>query len=181
MERSDWEYVAYVSADGYHVGFLMSGGGGGANAQFYGMTLRNCETAVEVEQTNPFGMEFAKCTFEGLKYGFHLGARFSAGIMLNDCDVAADQALYSEGTGCFITQNSRIKHGNITVDGGVLTMTASKIEDAATQITLGKNVRGASLVGNTFAKNPPAIKSELPADKLFRERQAGDAGALPRV
>ena len=30
MERSDWEYVAYVFLDGYHYGFLMTSGAGGA-------------------------------------------------------------------------------------------------------------------------------------------------------
>ncbi|MGA2258077.1 MAG: glycosyl hydrolase family 28-related protein, partial [Thermoguttaceae bacterium] len=158
MERSDWEYVAYVFIDGYDNGFLMtSGRRGGANAQFYAMTLRNCQTAVEVQETNPFGMEFAKCTFQGRAYGFRLGARFTAAILLNDCDVSAEQALYSEGSGCFIAQNSRIARGNIILSGGVLAMTASKIQDGNTQISLGKNVRGASLVGNTFAKNPPPI------------------------
>jgi hypothetical protein len=168
MERSDWEYVAYVFIDGYHCGFLMTRGAqGGANAQFYGMTIRDCQTAVEVEETNPFGMEFAHCTFQGRDYGFRLGSRFNAAIMLNDCEVSAEQALYSEGSGCFITQNSRVIHGNISLTGGVLAMTASRIQDPNAQISLASDVRGASLVGNTFAKNPPLIKSELPAERLF--------------
>ncbi len=167
MERSDWEYVSYVFIDGYHYGYLMTSGGGGANAQFYGMDIRNCQTAVEVQATNPFGNEFANCTFEGIEYGFHLGNRFNSAIMLNDCDVSAPQALYSEGSGCFIMQDSRITHGNITLNGGVLTMTACKMQDAKTQISLGANARGASLVGNAFAKGSPPIKSELPAGKLF--------------
>ena len=139
MERSDWEYVAYVFVHGYHSGFLMtSGAGGGANAQFYGMIIRNCQTAVEVQATNPFGMEFAKCAFEGREYGFRLGSRFNAAILLNDCDLSAEQALYSEGSGCFIAQNSRIAHGNITLTDGVLALTACKIPDTKTQISLGK-------------------------------------------
>jgi hypothetical protein len=167
MERSDWEYVSYVFIDGYHYGFLMTSGGGGANAQFYGMIIRNCQTAIEVQGTNPFGNEFANCTFQGIDYGFRLESGFSSAIMLSDCDVSAKQALYSEGRGCFIAQNSRINHGNIVLTGGVLTLTDSKIEDAKTQISLGANMQGASLVGNTFAKNSPPIKSELPAGKLF--------------
>ena len=181
MERSDWEYVAYVFIDGYHDGFLMTRGvREGANAQFYGMVIRNCQTAVEVQETNPFGMEFAKCTFQGREYGFRLGRRFSAAILLNDCDISAEQALYSEGSGCFITQNSRITHGNISLTGGVLAMTASEIQDARTQISLGTNVRGASLVGNTFARNSPPIQSELAAGKLFVSDQPVKLDAFPQ-
>ena len=53
---------------------------GGANAQFYGMIIRNCQTAVDVQETNPFGMEFAKCTFQGREYGFRLGSRLRQGL-----------------------------------------------------------------------------------------------------
>jgi hypothetical protein len=43
MERSDWEYVAYITIDGYHTGYLITKGArGSANAQFYGLTIRNC-------------------------------------------------------------------------------------------------------------------------------------------
>jgi hypothetical protein len=181
MERSDWEYVAYVFIDGYHYGFLMtSGRGGGANAQFYAMSIRDCQTAVEVRETNPFGMEFAKCTFQGREYGFRLGSRFSAAILLNDCNISAEQALYSEGTGCFIAQNSRFTHGNLTLTGGVLALTASKIEDARTQITLGADVSGASLVGNTFAGGSPQIKSELAPGKLFMSDTPVKIDPLPQ-
>jgi len=178
MERSDWEYVAYAFIDGYNCGFLMTAGasrngrGEAANAQLYGMVIKNCQTAVDVKETNPFGVEFANCTFQGREYGFRLGSRFTSAIMLNNCDVSAAQALFSEGSGVFITQNSRITHGNITLTGGVLALTASKIQDPDTQITLGANVRGATLNGNTFAKNPPLIKSELPAEKLFMTNQS---------
>ncbi|HXA44599.1 MAG TPA: glycosyl hydrolase family 28-related protein, partial [Candidatus Angelobacter sp.] len=122
----------------------------------------------------------AKCTFQGREYGFRLGSRFSAAIMLNDCDISAQQALYSEGSGCFMAQNSRITHGNIALTGGVLAMTASEIQDAGTQISLGPNVRGASLVGNTFAKNSPPIKSELAAGKLFVSDQPVKLDAFPQ-
>ena len=66
MERSDWEYVAYVSIDGYHTGYrITKGARGSANAQFYGLNIRDCQTAVEVQETNPYGMVFTSCTFAG--------------------------------------------------------------------------------------------------------------------
>jgi hypothetical protein len=169
MERSDWEYVAYITIDGYHTGYLITKGArGSANAQFYGLTIRNCQTAVEVQGTNPYGMVFAKCTFAGRDYGFRLGRPFNAAILLNDCDVSADQALDSEGSGCFITQNCRITHGNITLSGGVLAMTASHLTDKKSQIILGANAQGATLIGNAFAQNPPKIENEMGADRLKR-------------
>jgi hypothetical protein len=169
MERSDWEYVAYMTIDGYRTGYLITEGArGSANAQFYGLTIRNCQTAVQVQETNPYGMVFTKCTFAGRDYGFRLGRPFHAAILLNDCDVSADQALYSEGSGCFITQNSRITRGNITLAGGVLAMTASQLTDKNSQIALGANAQGATLIGNTFAQDPPEIQNEMGPDKLNR-------------
>ncbi|MCH5373540.1 MAG: glycoside hydrolase family 55 protein, partial [Planctomycetes bacterium] len=167
MERSDWEYVAYITVDGYRTGYLITKGArGSANAQFYGLSIRNCQTAVEVQETNPYGMVFTKCTFAGRDYGFRLGRPFDAAILLNDCDISADQALYSEGSGCFITQNSRIARGAITIAGGVLAMTASHLTDENSQITLGADAQGATLIGNTFARTPPKIQNEMGPDKL---------------
>ncbi|MCF7975566.1 MAG: glycoside hydrolase family 55 protein [Phycisphaerae bacterium] len=180
MERSDWEYVSYVFIDGYKTGYLMTKGArGSANAQFYGLIIRNCRTAVEVQETNPYGMVFTKCTFKGRDYGFRMGTAFNAAILLNDCDVSADQALYSEGTGCFITQNSRVTRGHIALTGGTLAMTASRIENAGTQISLGPDVRGASLVGNTFAQTPPRITGDMPSERLKLIDQPVTLAAFP--
>ena len=167
MERSDWEYVAYVSIDGYHTGYrITKGARGSANAQFYGLNIRDCQTAVEVQETNPYGMVFTSCTFAGNEFGFRLGRPFNAAILLNDCDVSADQALYSAGTGCFITQNSRISRGDITLAGGVLAMTASQLADPESRVMLGADAIGATLIGNTFAQNPPKLQNDMGSDKL---------------
>ena len=167
MERSDWEYVSYVFIDGYRYGYLMTKGvRGAANAQFYGLEIRNCRTAVEVQETNPFGMVFTKCTFEGLDYGFRLGERFYSAILLSDCKVSAEKALYCEGTGCFIVQNSKVTSGNISLTNGVLAMTASDVLDADSQIVLGSDVKGVSLIGNTFARKPPRVNSKMPLERL---------------
>ncbi len=167
MERSDWEYVAYVSVSGYHTGYLITRGArGAANAQFYGLDIRDCQTAVEVQETNPYGMVFTNCTFAGGDFGFRLGRPFNAAILLSDCEVSADQALYSEGTGCFIAQSSRITRGDITVAGGVLAMTASQLTDPESQIVLGADAIGATLIGNRFAQNPPRIQNDMGADRL---------------
>ena len=47
-------------------------------------------------------------------------------------------------------------------------MTASHLTDANSQITLGANAQGATLIGNTFAQNPPKIQNEMGPDKLKR-------------
>jgi len=181
MERSDWEYVSYVFIDGYRYGYLMTRGvRGAANAQFYGLVIRNCQTAVEVQETNPYGMVFTNCTFEGRDYGFRVGEKFKSAILLSDCEVRAEQALYSEGTGCFIIQNSRVTGGHISLTGGVMAMTASQVSDAGTQIFIGSGVQGVSLVGNAFAQNLPRIKSDMPSERLKLSHKAVALKAFPK-
>ncbi|MGB0744469.1 MAG: glycosyl hydrolase family 28-related protein, partial [Opitutales bacterium] len=66
MLRSDWEYVDQVSVEGYNIGFMVTRGvRGSANAQFRKLILKNCATALSVEKTNPYGMVFSECVFEG--------------------------------------------------------------------------------------------------------------------
>lgn len=167
MERSDWEYVSYIYIDGYKYGYLITKGvRGAANAQFYRLVIRNCKTAVQVQETNPIGMVFAKCTFQGIDYGFKIGKEFNAAIILSNCQVSADRALYSLGTGNFIIQNSQVTSGDIRLADGVLAMTDSQLTDPKTRILFASNVKGASLINTTFAKQPPRIKSYMPPEKL---------------
>lgn len=167
MERSDWEYVSYVYIDGYKLGYLITKGvRGAANAQFYGLVIKNCRTAVQVMETNPFGMVFTKCTFEGRDYGFRIGNKFNAAILLSQCKVSAKNALHSLGTGSFIIQNSEVTSGNIRMDAGVLAMTDSRLTNPRTSMFFGSAVKGASLIGNTFARQSPRIKSEMSPEKL---------------
>jgi hypothetical protein len=167
MERSDWEYVSYIYIDGYENGYRITKGvKGAANAQFYRLVIRNCKTAVQVQETNPFGMVFAKCTFEGIDYGFRIGKGFNAAILLSSCKVSADRALYSLGTGSFIVQNSQVTGGDIRMADGILAMTESQLTDPKTRFLFANTVKGASLVNTTFATEPPRIKSKMPPGKL---------------
>ncbi len=167
MERSDWEYVSYIYIDGYKYGYLITKGvRGAANAQFYRLVIRNCKTAVQVQETNPFGMVFAKCIFEGIDYGFRIGKEFNAAILLSNCKVSADRALYSLGTGSFIVQNSQVTSGDIRLADGVLAMTESQLTDPKTIVLFANTVKGASLINTTFAAKPPRIKNNMPPEKL---------------
>ncbi|WP_419195044.1 glycosyl hydrolase family 28-related protein [Novipirellula herctigrandis] len=181
MERSDWEYVAYINIDGYHIGYLITKGvRGAANAQFYGLSIRNCQTAVEVQETNPYGMVFTKCTFAGRDFGFRIGRPFNAAILLNDCDVSATQAIDCEGTGCFIAQNSRLTHGNITFAGGVLAMTASELRNKDSLIQMGAKAEGAILIDDTLAQTPIMIKNDMGPGKLIRVATPVEMEPFPR-
>jgi len=167
MERSDWEYVSYIYIDGYKYGYLITKGvRGAANAQFYNLVIRNCKTAVQVQETNPIGMVFSKCVFEGLDYGFRIGKEFKAAILLSNCQVSADRALYSLGTGSFIVQNSQVTSGDIHMADGVLAMTESQLTDPKTRFLFANTVKGVSLINTTFAKEPPLIKNNMPPEKL---------------
>jgi len=167
MERSDWEYVSYIYIDGYKYGYLITRGvKGAANAQFYRLVIKNCKTAVQVQQTNPFGMVFAKCIFEGIDYGFRIDKEFNAAIILNDCRVSAERSLYSLGDGAFIVQNSQVTSGDIRMADGVLAMTGSQLTDPKTRFLFAKTVKGASLINTELAAQPPRIKSHMPPEKL---------------
>ena len=160
MLRSDWEYVAYIQVEGYRRGFFVSEGvRGAANAQFYGLTLKNCQTAVEVEKTNPFGMVFTKCSFEGSENGILVGDRFDSAILFSDCEiVSAKQAVQAKGNGCVIMQRCTVTGGDITVEGGSLAMTACRVTNPESTILLGSRMIGASLKENEIAGERSNIK-----------------------
>jgi len=152
MFRSDWEYVSYINVEGYNRGFFMSEGvKGAANAQFYFLLIKNCATALEVEKTNPFGMVFTKCMFEGTDYGIRVSEKFDSAISFSNCYIGGRRAIHSEGNGCVILQRCIVTRGDVAVDGGTLAMTATKLRDRRSRIGLGPRVVAASLAGCELA------------------------------
>lgn len=158
MFRSDWEYVSYINVDGYNRGFFMSEGvKGAANAQFYFLLIKNCTTALEVEKTNPFGMVFTKCMFEGIEYGIRVREKFDSAISFSNCYIGGEKAIHSEGRGCVILQRCIVTRGDVAVDGGTLAMTATKLKDKQSRVDLGPRVISASLAGNELPGGKKSI------------------------
>jgi hypothetical protein len=161
MLRSDWEYVADVEIDGYECGFRISQGvRGAANAQFYHLIIRDCETAMEVEKTNPFGMVFAECYFDGIKYGVFVDEKFDSAIMFASCIFGGKEAIRSNGDGNILMDQCRIMRGNVVLEKGAHSILGSSLKDRNSRINIGKGVVGASLVGNQYPNKLPMVKSE---------------------
>jgi len=152
MLRSDWEYVSYINVEGYHWGFFMSHGmRGAANAQFYFLLIKNCATALEVEETNPFGMVFTKCMFNGTEYGIRVSEKFDSALLFSNCYIGGRYAIFSEGTGCVMVQRCIAMHGDVEIDNGILAMTSTRLTDRNSRIRLGPRVISASMVGCELA------------------------------
>lgn len=167
MFRSDWEYVSYVRVEGYQCGFKISKGVKGAsNAQFYKVELEHCQTGLEIENTNPFGMSFTKCRFASNEAAISVGEEFSAGIILIDCQLSGVPSIDSKGVGKFIMQQTVIEKGDLVFNGGALAMTGCRLTSSDSKIILGNAVTGASLMGNQIAGGPDRIVNNAGADRL---------------
>ncbi len=148
MGRSDWEYVANVLVNGYHRGFHISKGArGAANAQFYRLILRNCEIGMEVEETNPYGMVFTQCFFEGTRYGVLVDEPFKSTIMFSNCIFRGAEAIHSNGRGKILLEQCKLMNGNLVVIGGVLTALNTDLSPNC-QFDFSGNVQGAALGGD---------------------------------
>jgi hypothetical protein len=180
MFRSDWEYVSYISVEGYHRGFLVSEGvRGAANAQFYFLLIKNCATAIEVEETNPFGMVFTKCMFEGTEYGIHVGKKFDSAILLSNCYIGGTRAVHAEGNGSVLLQRCIVTHGDVTIDGGTLSMTATKLSDPRSRVGLGPNVVGASLADCDIAGGNGNIINKAPKGSVHISSASIELDSFP--
>lgn len=59
MHRSDWEYISYLSVNGYKTGMWIGrepGFDNAPNAQLYGIDIQNCATGLYVQDVNPYGI-----------------------------------------------------------------------------------------------------------------------------
>jgi len=169
MFRSDWEYVADVEIDGYETGYRISEGvRGAANAQFYELNITDCTTAMEVEKTNPFGMVFTKCRFEGQKYGVFVDEKFDSAILFSDCAFSGKEAVRSEGNGNILMDQCRIEYGRIALERGAHSFLGSDFINKATRIYAEEEIDGLILAGNQFANKLSSVKGGAP-DELVQE------------
>ena len=160
MLRSDWEYVADVEIDGYERGYLISEGvRGAANAQFYHLIIRDCETAMEVEKTNPFGMVFTECLFEGIKHGVLLDEKFNSAVLFSTCVFGGKEAIRSNGNGSVLMEQCKVSRGHIVLEKGACCMLGSTLKDRSSRVQIGKNALGVILGSNRYANNLPAVRS----------------------
>ncbi|MEO0510971.1 MAG: glycosyl hydrolase family 28-related protein [Verrucomicrobiota bacterium] len=161
MLRSDWEYVDQVSIEGYKTGFMCTRGKrGAANAQFRRLNISNCGTALYVEKTNPYGMVFTECSFQGNEYGIHLSKIFDSVILLSNCILKSEKAaLRSDGNGVVLMEQCSIESGNISLDRGTLSMIGCAVNDSEARILVGSDVSSVMLAGNDFVSGDTTVQS----------------------
>ncbi|VGO12830.1 Alginate lyase 7 [Pontiella desulfatans] len=172
MLRSDWEYVADVEIEGYARGFMISEGvRGAANAQFYHLIIRNCATAMEVEKTNPFGMVFTECYFDGAQHGVLVDEKFDSALLFSTCIFSGKEALRSNGSGNILMEQCRVLSGNVVLDKGAHSILGSALKDKNSRIRIGEKVIGVVLAGNQYPNPLPMVQSEAP-DGIVQQSDA---------
>lgn len=159
MLRSDWEYVADVEIEGYERGYLISEGvRGAANAQFYRLAITNCTTAMEVEKTNPFGMVFTDCSFDGIKHGVLVDKKFDSCILFAGCRFSGKDVILVEGSGNILMDQCRIGRGRVTLENGAHSILGSEFESRATRIYAEEGIAGLSLADTKFANRLSPVR-----------------------
>jgi hypothetical protein len=167
MLRSDWEYVADVKIDGYAHGYLISEGvRGAANAQFYDLTITNCTTAMEVEKTNPYGMVFTKCSFDGIKHGVLLDRKFDSAVLFSESTFSGKEAIRCEGSGNVLLDQCRIARGRVSLESGAHSILGTQFSSKATRLYAEENISGLMLGGSKFANKLSPIKGSADEEQI---------------
>ena len=161
MMRSDWEYVDRVNVEGYNIGFRVTEGvRGAANAQFRRLILRDCEIALSVDKTNPFGMVFTQCYFEGNQHAILLSPEFESAVLFSECIILGERALESKGKGVVLMEQCTVKSGDIEMTEGSLSMVGGSLESARSTIKIGAEVSGALFAGVDLAGGRRSILNQ---------------------
>ena len=149
MGRSDWEYVADVTVFGYNRGFhIAQGARGASNAQFYRLILGDCQIALEIEETNPYGMIFSQCSFEGIEQAVLINESFSSTVMFSNCLFRGREAIRALGRGKVLMEQSRIIAGDMHYRAGAVSLLNPEFTDTNSRVFLGPDVEGAVFSGN---------------------------------
>ena len=123
------------------------------NGQSYGFNLLNCKTGVYIEASAYAGYQFTRFNIQGAQTGVYLGTAAAETDMFHTCTInASDDAIFSEGTAKVMMMSCNIQQGTLDIDGGYLSVINSNFTSTTTNhIELASGVRGASILGSTFA------------------------------
>jgi hypothetical protein len=156
VRRIDWSYSCYVTVEGYNIGFALRPSrydGKHPNGQSYRFTLSNCKTGVYVEANAYAGYQFTRFDIQNAQTGVFLSDAYDEATMFHTCSIdASGDALYSEGPARVLMMSCDIRQGSVKLDGGYLSVINSNFTSSGSNyIQLAAGVRGASILGNTFA------------------------------
>ncbi|WP_176954375.1 glycosyl hydrolase family 28-related protein [Niabella drilacis] len=166
FERTDWHYVFNTFCFGYKTGYKFgasSGSTGACNGNFLGIGADDCQTAVLVEQSAPYGLLITNGEFVAMEgadptmvvvTGANKGnVRFVNCAFWGPCNRNA----MIDGTGtigfsdCTFVQWDRNKEGlpSIQVNSGTLLVRGCDFGTNAPQVAIGESVSRAIVSENT--------------------------------
>lgn len=164
--RSDWQYVLNTFCFGYKVGYkFIQSKAGVCNGNFLGIGADDCQRAVIVEQSAPFGILITNGEFVSFKgpdpVMLEVAATHSGALRFSNCAFwgPCNQIARIAGTGtvgfsdCTFVQWDRPGKGQaaLQIDGGTVLVRGCEFREAKPQIALGEAVKRAIITGNVFA------------------------------
>ena len=155
VRRIDWSYSAYVTVEGYNIGFALRPSrydGRSPNGQSYGFTLVGCKTGVYLEDSSYAGYQFTRFDIQQAQTGVYLGPSADQANMFHTCRIHASQAsIFSAGKAKVLMMSCQIERGAVLLEGGYLSVINSDfMSRTGLHIELRSGVRGASILGNRF-------------------------------
>ena len=173
--RADWEYVLNTFCFGYHVGYkFVQTGTGECNGNFLGIGADDCNRAVLVEQSAPYGLLITNGEFTSFHgedptmvevLGGNRGVvRFSNSAFWGPCNQVAKIAGggtvgFSDCT--FVEWNK--DRAAVQVSGGSVLIRGCEFRQNQPHIALGDRVERAVITGNLFA-GPAQIQNAAKID-----------------
>jgi uncharacterized protein YjdB len=164
MRRNDWSYTAFVSVEGYNIGFhsapSIASPGATPNGQNYDMTFTNCKTGIFFEVDNNDGNMFTRINIVNCNTGIEVSAKTSGAIQFHSSTIdAGNLAINTESgsTSRLLLQHCTITRGKVNIAGSTFNASDCDFNNSAPQIVIEKDSR-AIITGNRF-KNSVQIKN----------------------
>lgn len=163
--RSDWQYVLNTFCFGYHIGYkFIHSPKGVCNGNFLGIGADGCMTALQVDDCAPFGLLITNGEFVAFRGPnpkmMVVGDSNRGSVRLVNCAFwgPCDQIANVAGTGtvglsdCTFCQWDGKRRGDCAIDasGGTVLIRGCEFQQSKPQVKLGKEVRGAVIIGNIF-------------------------------
>ena len=175
--RADWEYVLNTFCFGYHVGYkFVESSTGACNGNFLGIGADDCNRAILIEQSAPYGILIANGEFTSFHgddptmldvHATNTGVvRISNSAFWGPCNQIAKIA--GNGTvglsDCtFVEWGSREERAAIQATSGSLLVRGCEFRQRKRHIFLAKSVERAVITGNLFA-GPAQIENTSSMD-----------------
>ncbi|GAB6012251.1 glycosyl hydrolase family 28-related protein [Viscerimonas tarda] len=163
MRRNDWTYTCFVNIDGYKTGFSASPSRvqGNPNGHNYGVSLKNCKTAVYVDAVAESGIMFTRFNVDNCVNGVVVADGTPGIIHLNNWTINAtsNAVLVNPNAATKVMmEQCLVNQGRVNMKGSVLLANNNDFNNGAPHITIGTNAR-ANITGNRFSSGEPDIQN----------------------